>query len=74
MNSNGAEGIRTLDPHVANVVLSQLSYCPSQLRDTHPLGAPNSESFRVFPLQKLCVRAGRSDRSLPTKRRGCKSR
>src|SRR5581483_9682164 len=24
----GAEGIRTLDPHVANVVLSQLSYCP----------------------------------------------
>ncbi len=26
---NGAEGIRTLDPHVANVVLSQLSYCPS---------------------------------------------
>ena len=26
----GAEGIRTLDPHVANVVLSQLSYCPTQ--------------------------------------------
>ena len=25
----GAEGIRTLDPHVANVVLSQLSYCPT---------------------------------------------
>ena len=24
----GAEGIRTLDPHVANVVLSQLSYSP----------------------------------------------
>ena len=26
--NGGAEGIRTLDPHVANVVLSQLSYCP----------------------------------------------
>ena len=26
---SGAEGIRTLDPHVANVVLSQLSYCPT---------------------------------------------
>ena len=26
----GAEGIRTLDPHVANVVLSQLSYCPTR--------------------------------------------
>jgi hypothetical protein len=26
--SRRAEGIRTLDPHVANVVLSQLSYCP----------------------------------------------
>src|SRR6185295_18934706 len=25
----GAEGIRTLEPHVANVVLSQLSYCPT---------------------------------------------
>lgn len=29
--SGGAEGIRTLDPHVANVVLSQLSYCPTVL-------------------------------------------
>src|SRR5579864_9000122 len=28
----GAEGIRTLDPHVANVVLSQLSYCPTRER------------------------------------------
>lgn len=26
----GAEGIRTLDPHDANVVLSQLSYCPAE--------------------------------------------
>ena len=26
----GAEGTRTLDPHDANVVLSQLSYCPSE--------------------------------------------
>ena len=25
---NGDGGIRTLDPHVANVVLSQLSYTP----------------------------------------------
>ena len=25
----GDEGIRTLDPHVANVVLSQLSYIPT---------------------------------------------
>lgn len=24
----GDEGIRTLDPHIANVVLSQLSYIP----------------------------------------------
>jgi hypothetical protein len=24
----GADGIRTHDPHVANVMLSQLSYCP----------------------------------------------
>ena len=24
----GAEGIRTLDPYVANVMLYQLSYCP----------------------------------------------
>lgn len=28
----GAEGIRTPDPHVANVVLSQLSYCPEPKR------------------------------------------
>jgi hypothetical protein len=28
-SKSGAEGIRTLDPHVANVVLSQLSYCPT---------------------------------------------
>jgi formate-dependent nitrite reductase cytochrome c552 subunit len=26
--SSGAERDRTADPHVANVVLSQLSYCP----------------------------------------------
>ena len=26
---NGDGGIRTLDPHVANVVLSQLSYTPN---------------------------------------------
>src|SRR5947199_3298277 len=29
--NGGAEGTRTLDPHVANVVLSQLSYCPTVL-------------------------------------------
>lgn len=29
-DTGGAEGIRTLDPHDANVVLSQLSYCPSE--------------------------------------------
>ena len=28
----GDEGIRTLDPHVANVVLSQLSYIPKNNR------------------------------------------
>ena len=28
----GDEGIRTLDPHVANVVLSQLSYIPKTNR------------------------------------------
>ena len=27
-NLSGADGIRTHDPHVANVMLSQLSYCP----------------------------------------------
>lgn len=27
----GDEGIRTLDPHVANVVLSQLSYIPTNM-------------------------------------------
>ena len=27
--SGGADGIRTHDPHVANVMLSQLSYCPT---------------------------------------------
>ena len=27
--ANGDKGIRTLDPHVANVVLSQLSYTPT---------------------------------------------
>ncbi len=27
-NDYGAERARTADPHVANVVLSQLSYCP----------------------------------------------
>ena len=26
----GAEGIRTLDPYVANVMLYQLSYCPKR--------------------------------------------
>jgi drug/metabolite transporter, DME family len=31
----GAEGIRTLDPHVANVVLSQLSYCPTRRETAH---------------------------------------
>ena len=31
----GAEGIRTLDPHVANVVLSQLSYCPENSTSLH---------------------------------------
>ncbi len=30
VGNGGAEGIRTLDPHVANVVLSQLSYCPTK--------------------------------------------
>ena len=30
--NGGAEGIRTLDPHVANVVLSQLSYRPTEDR------------------------------------------
>src|SRR5690606_34285470 len=30
--NGGAEGIRTLDPHVANVVLSQLSYRPIRER------------------------------------------
>ena len=30
MEIGGAEGIRTLDPHVANVVLSQLSYRPTE--------------------------------------------
>ena len=28
IGNGGAEGVRTLDPHVANVVLSQLSYRP----------------------------------------------
>ena len=28
---NGDGGIRTLDPHVANVVLSQLSYAPEDV-------------------------------------------
>ena len=28
LGNGGAEGVRTLDPHVANVVLSQLSYRP----------------------------------------------
>ncbi len=28
---NGARGIRTPDPYVANVVLSQLSYCPMKI-------------------------------------------
>jgi hypothetical protein len=32
IGNGGAEGIRTLDPHVANVVLSQLSYCPTRER------------------------------------------
>ena len=27
----GADGIRTHDPHVANVVLSRLSYCPTEM-------------------------------------------
>ena len=31
LRNGGAEGIRTPDPHVANVVLSQLSYCPTVL-------------------------------------------
>lgn len=29
---DGADGNRTHDPHVANVVLSQLSYCPAAIR------------------------------------------
>lgn len=29
-NQSGAERDRTADPHVANVVLSQLSYCPER--------------------------------------------
>jgi hypothetical protein len=28
---SGADGIRTHDPHVANVMLSQLSYCPKSI-------------------------------------------
>lgn len=31
--SGGDEGARTLDPHVANVVLSQLSYIPINRQD-----------------------------------------
>ena len=29
--SGGDEGIRTLGPHVANVMLSQLSYIPTRI-------------------------------------------
>lgn len=33
-NHGGDEGARTLDPHVANVVLSQLSYIPINRQDS----------------------------------------
>ncbi len=31
---DGAEGIRTPDPHAASVMLSQLSYCPKSFIET----------------------------------------
>src|SRR5947199_2005706 len=39
--NGGAEGTRTLDPHVANVVLSQLSYCPTVREAGIVLGGPS---------------------------------
>jgi hypothetical protein len=37
---NGAEGIRTPDPHAASVMLSQLSYSPALIRRTSLAALP----------------------------------
>jgi hypothetical protein len=59
MRNGGAEGIRTLDPHVANVVLSQLSYCPTEpwWDGDHTWGPP-----RAATVGGAWSRAGRGGR------------
>ncbi len=47
--SGGAEETRTPDPHVANVVLSQLSYCPTFIGDlSKSKSLSQQESSPVF--------------------------
>src|ERR1700724_2543363 len=58
IGDGGAEGIRTLDPHVANVVLSQLSYCPTRERDCTRAGmAPQDRSSESSGMRRRPDRA-----------------
>ena len=62
--NGGAEGIRTLDPYVANVMLYQLSYCPvfrvTGWEYTHGRAQCNlflQPRFRIFQERKARSRA-----------------
>lgn len=57
----GDDGIRTHDPHVANVVLSQLSYIPINGQDgILPLCCENvKEEFRNFSRNRAVARTRR---------------
>ena len=57
---HGAEGIRTLDPLVANQVLSQLSYRPADSRRNVPKPSDSLKQFACLSSQ-LC--APRRDQS-----------
>ena len=50
----GAEGIRTLDPHVANVVLSQLSYRPTGTagRGLYPQAEESRKAARMRAMSR----------------------
>ena len=48
--SNGADRARTGNPHVANVVLSQLSYGPEWIKGGDKITAGTAVCKRLFPL------------------------
>ena len=50
----GDEGIRTLDPHVANVVLSQLSYIPKNKQIFKCTPPPKSFQPATLRLNNAC--------------------